>query len=84
RSTSALALPDDASLLLVVGTSGQTNLPCQIVSRVASRRVPIVLVNKDESPFSSHALATGGADLRGNAGTLVPSIVERLAPVRSS
>jgi len=79
RSRSALALVEEASLLLVVGTSGQTTLPFQIVLRAASRRIPIVVVNLDESPFSEHALATGGADVRGKAAEWLPAICARLS-----
>jgi hypothetical protein len=75
RARSALSAAEDADLLVVVGTSGQTNLPFQIVQRVAGLGRPILVVNVDENPFSR-----AGIFLRGRATDLVPAIAGRLSP----
>jgi NAD-dependent deacetylase len=78
RARSALQVADEADLLVVVGTAGQTNLPRQIVAHVASRKVPILVIDTEETVFWELALSSGGADLRGKASDWVPVLVEKL------
>ncbi len=78
RASSALRAANEAALLVVVGTAGATNLPNQIVRRVASRGAPVIVVNVEETVFSPFAHESGGADLHGTATRWLPPIVERL------
>ena len=55
RFESSLRAARAASLLIVVGTSGSTNLPMRIGGTVARRGAPMVVVNRDPSPFSEFA-----------------------------
>ncbi|HLQ37920.1 MAG TPA: Sir2 family NAD-dependent protein deacetylase [Planctomycetota bacterium] len=76
---SALAAIDEAALLLVVGTSGATNLPDQMVRRACARRVPLVVVNLDDSPFSVMAQQSPvGWFAQGKATAFVPAIAAAL------
>jgi len=80
RFESSIRAARATSLLVVVGTSGATNLPMQIGSIVARRGVPILDVNPEENPFTNLARSTPrGAWLAGAAAKTVPAIVERLA-----
>ncbi len=84
RFESSLAAAVKASLLIVVGTSGQTNLPIQIGGVVARRGAPMIVVNKDESPFSRFAESSeSGYFARGTAvSELVPMIEHLVARAR--
>ncbi len=79
RMDSALEAAWGASLLLVVGTSGATNLPSQIGRLAFQRGVPLVDVNPQENPFSEMALASPrGYFARGTASARLPEIVRAL------
>jgi NAD-dependent deacetylase len=79
RADSAIRAAREADLLLVVGTSGATNLPMQIGEIATMRRIPIVDVNPDENPFSEMARYGGrGFFARGNACDWLPMIVREL------
>ncbi len=78
RAGSALSAADEADLLIVAGTAGQTNLPRQIVARVAARKVPVLVIDTEETVFWELAWSSGGADLRGKASEWIPVLVERL------
>ena len=70
----------ETDLLVVVGTSGATNLPLRIASVCAERAVPLLVVNPEPNPFSEIVAETGrGAFLEGTAGALIPAICEALA-----
>jgi NAD-dependent deacetylase len=77
RAESAMAAALAASLLVVVGTTGATSLPMRIASDCARRRVPIVDVNLEATPFSELA-SRGGAVVREPAGQAVPRIARLL------
>jgi NAD-dependent deacetylase len=66
-----------AALLVVVGTSAQTNLPWQVVSLAARAGATIVDVNVEDNPFAEIAAESGGA-VRGSAAAIVPALVEAL------
>jgi NAD-dependent deacetylase len=74
RFESSLRAADDAALLVVVGTTGTTNLPLQIGER-AARRAAVLVINPEPNPFSELArtLPEGGY-LRGQAGRWVPRV----------
>jgi NAD-dependent deacetylase len=55
RFQSSLRAAREAALLVVVGTSGATNLPHQMVSTVARNGRGLLVVNADPSPFTELA-----------------------------
>ncbi|MCB9595833.1 MAG: RNA polymerase subunit sigma [Sandaracinaceae bacterium] len=76
---SSLRAAGEASLLIVIGTSGSTNLPMQVGSIVARRGAPMIVINQDPSPFSRFAEESGaGWFARGRAGDHLPAMVEHL------
>jgi NAD-dependent deacetylase len=79
RMDSALGAARAADLLLVVGTSGATNLPMQIGQLVFKRGVAMIDVNPEENPFAEMAGASGrGFFARGSACERLPEIVAAL------
>jgi NAD-dependent deacetylase len=76
----SLAAADRAALLLVVGTSGATNLPNQVAERAYRNGAAIGLVDPNASPFSRLAERRGrrGHWERGPAGRGLPPIVDVL------
>lgn len=80
RFESSIEAAVSASLLVVVGTAGQTNLPLQIGTLVFRRGAPMVAVNPDPSPFTEMAeQSPSGLFLRGTAGALIPPLAQRIA-----
>lgn len=68
-----------AGLLLVVGTSGTTNLPGQVVHIAHERGIPMILSDLDDGSFSRLAAdSDSGVFLRGPASQRVPEIVEAI------
>jgi NAD-dependent deacetylase len=78
RVESAAALATKCSLLVVVGTTGNTNLPLHIGRVAAQRGVPILVINPEENPFSQMVSTGGVFHLPGTAGQWVPAVAERL------
>ncbi|HTN51639.1 MAG TPA: Sir2 family NAD-dependent protein deacetylase [Anaeromyxobacter sp.] len=79
RMDSALRAAGTADLLLVVGTSGATNLPMQIGRLVFHRGAALVDVNPEENPFAELAsLSPRGFFARGSACERLPGIVAAL------
>ena len=77
RFESSLRAADAAALLVVVGTTGTTNLPLQIGERVARRRMPVLVVNPEPNPFSELVDGLPGcAYLQGRAGHWLPRVAE--------
>jgi len=77
---SALRAAGAADLVLVVGTSGATNLPMQIGEIAFFRRIALVDVNPEENPFSELARRSPrGFHARGGACERLPGIVELLS-----
>jgi NAD-dependent deacetylase len=74
RFESSLAAASRADVLLVVGTSGATNLPMQVGMTAASRGALIVDVNPDPNPFSRMAERGGGFFIEGPAGEALPEL----------
>lgn len=66
-----------ASLCIVVGSSGTTNLPLQIAEIVA-RQAPIIDINPMENPFSVAARDSHGVVIRASASTAVPELTASL------
>jgi len=79
RMDSALREAAAADLLLVVGTSGATNLPMQIGQLVYRRGAALVDVNPEENPFAELAQRSHrGFFARGSACERLPGIVAGL------
>ena len=79
RFESSLEAAARASLLVVVGTTGQTNLPMRVGALVARRGAPMIVVNPEPSPFTEMTVANpNGAWLEGTAGAWVPAIVDAI------
>ncbi len=79
RFKSTLAAVERAGLVLVIGTSGATNLPSMIVHRTAERQAPLIVINRDPSPFSSMAeRSRSGHFVQGPAGEVLPPLVNFL------
>ncbi len=79
RMDSALRAAGRADLLLVVGTSGATNLPMQIGRLAYERNAALVDVNPEENPFAELAgRSVRGFFARGSACERLPAIVAAL------
>jgi NAD-dependent deacetylase len=79
RFESTLAAVERAALVLVVGTSGSTNLPTLVVRRTFERGVPFAVINSEPSPFSQLALRAGhGHFHQGAAGDVLPELVDAI------
>ncbi len=66
-----------ATLLVVAGTSAQTNLPWQVVTLAARAGATIVDINTEDNPFAEIAMESGGA-VRGSAAQILPALVDAL------
>jgi NAD-dependent protein deacetylase/lipoamidase len=79
RMDSALRAASAADLLLVVGTSGATNLPMQIGRLVFGRGAAMIDVNPEENPFAELAARSPrGFFARGSACERLPELVAAL------
>ena len=78
RFESSLAAAQGAAVLLVVGTSGATNLPMQVGQLAARRGATIIDVNLEPNPFSQVAEQCGGFFLQGPSSTFLPAIDEAI------
>jgi NAD-dependent deacetylase len=78
RFQSSLGAVDRAALLVVIGTSGATNLPTQMCHRAHQRGARLMVVDTEPTPFSALAERGSGEFLRGTATELVPLLCERL------
>ncbi len=80
RMQTALRAASRAALLVVVGTSGATNLPMQIGEIAFRRGIGMVDVNPEENPFSELCQKSeNGFFARGAACERLPEIVQALA-----
>jgi len=70
-------LASRAALLIVAGTSAQTNLPWQVVTLAGQSGARIVDVNLEDNPFGDIAAESGGV-IRAPAATAIPAIVDSL------
>jgi len=79
RFESTMRAAGDADLLLVVGTSGATNLPMQVGQTCFANGAALVDVNPEENPFSELAeRSPSGFFARGTATARLPEIVRAL------
>lgn len=70
-------LAAQAALVVVAGTSAQTNLPWQVVTLASAGGATIVDVNLEDNPFGEIAKNSGGV-IRGPAAAALTAIVDRL------
>ncbi|MCD6225092.1 MAG: RNA polymerase subunit sigma [Deltaproteobacteria bacterium] len=74
---SSLAAAAETGLLLIVGTSGTTNLPNQVAWEVKNHNGIIIDINIEENTFTSLALSgERGFFIKQASGTALPSIME--------
>ena len=78
RSQSAYGAAATADLLIVVGTSGSTNLPMQIGTYCARKGTPMIDINLVDNPFGQLAEAAGGLTLRAPSAEVLPRIASML------
>jgi NAD-dependent deacetylase len=79
RMESSIQAAQRADLLLVIGTSGATNLPMQIGAIALQKGAAVVDVNPRDNPFSEIASrAPNGFFAKGSAGERLPEIVDLL------
>ncbi len=84
RAQSAMRATAKADLLLVVGTSGATNLPTQMVLLAQREGIPIIDINPNPDAFSGllqqhpHALQVSAT-----ASDALPSVVDAIIKVRT-
>jgi NAD-dependent deacetylase len=77
RYHSALKVARETELLIVVGTSGATNLPNQVVWEVKQRDGIIMDINIEKNPFSHAALnSKQGFFIQQPGGQALPDIVQ--------
>jgi NAD-dependent deacetylase len=76
----ARRLASRATLLVVAGTSAQTNLPWQVVTLAARAGATIVDINVEDNPFAEIAMESGGA-VRGSAAAILPVLVDAVVPI---
>jgi NAD-dependent deacetylase len=78
RYHSALKVAGETDLLLVVGTSGATSLPNQVVWEVKNHNGIIIDINIEKNPFSIIALnSRQGFFIKQPSGEILPDIVQR-------
>ncbi|MBI2892144.1 MAG: RNA polymerase subunit sigma [Deltaproteobacteria bacterium] len=79
RFQSSLQAAIRAELLVVIGTSGATNLPNQMCEIVASRGAPMVVVDPEPTPFSELALGSrAGVFREGTACAVMPALCDEI------
>ena len=85
RFESSLLAAQRCAMLVIVGTTGQTNLPIQMAEAAFHAGAPLIVINPEPNPLSDAVERTGqGAFLCGTAGEHVPRLVETLKPALAS
>lgn len=76
RYTSSLIVAEKTDLLIIVGTSGATNLPNQIADTVFRRKKPIIDINIEKNSFSVLAeKSPGGGFIQGPSAVILPDLL---------
>jgi len=77
-----LKVAGETDLLLVVGTSGATSLPNQVVWEVKHRNGIIIDINIEKNPFSIIAVnSRQGFFIKQPSGETLPDMVQRFKAV---
>jgi NAD-dependent deacetylase len=71
------ALAGRAALVVIAGTSAQTNLPWQVVTLAGRAGAVLVDVNLEDNPFGEIAEQSGGA-IRASSATALPRIADSI------
>ena len=75
RWQSSVQAADATDVLLVVGTSGATNLPLTMAQQALNSGARIVDINPQHNVFSTLAERSGGVHMAGAAGEHLPGLV---------
>jgi NAD-dependent deacetylase len=78
RFESSLTVAAQTGLLIVIGTSGATNLPHQVARQVYQNGGTIIDINPEANPFSQFAQASGGYHLAYPGSQVLPALVQVL------
>lgn len=71
-----LTLAQDTDVLIIVGTSGATNLPAQVAMTVARRGATLIDINIEPDPFSPLAQTSpDGSFIQAPSGQALPAIL---------
>ena len=78
RFHSSLKVANQTDLLLVVGTTGATNLPNQVVAEVMRQGGRVIDINVEKNRFSEMAIANQGLFWQCPSGSALPRVLEML------
>jgi NAD-dependent deacetylase len=79
---STLRVADQTALLIIVGTTGTTNLPSQVVATVLRQGGSIIAIDIEANVFSRAALQSpGGLFLQGSSSVHLPHLVHCLKDI---
>jgi NAD-dependent deacetylase len=78
RFNSSLEAADRAAVLIVVGTTGATNLPNRIVDRFLRHKGLMIDINIEMDVFAHSAINKGGYFIQSGSASALPQIVETL------
>lgn len=82
---SSLEAANECAMLIIVGTTGQTNLPIQMAEAAFRQGAIVLVINPEANVFSDALERTGeGMFLKGTAGEHVPRVVEALKAALAS
>ena len=85
RFESSIQAANTAALLVVVGTSGSTNLPRQVCDLVMRRKVPMIAIDPEISAVSQLAEQyQPGVFIQGTAVEVMPELVDVLLDLKSA
>ena len=79
RFESSLRAAAAAAVLVTAGTSGNTNLPNQMVAAARRGGALLIDINPEDNLFGEHAEAAEGVCLRGPSSRELPRLVEAVA-----
>ncbi|HEU5056745.1 MAG TPA: Sir2 family NAD-dependent protein deacetylase [Kofleriaceae bacterium] len=79
RFESSLRAAASAAVLVTVGTSGNTNLPNQMVAAARRAGALLVDINPEDNPFGRTALTANGIRMQGSSSAELPRLVEAVA-----
>lgn len=78
KFNSSLKAASKTKLLIIVGTSGTTNLPNQIAWEVSRHKGLIIDINIEKNPFSELALRSNGFFIREKSSVALPELLDIL------